>query len=473
MAHPTAIWIRGARSTKNVAAPVRGRDFFPYRPYHLGPSPARTALARIANAVQRILATGKYAGAVWTQGSPRIEEALYWLNVLVDTRLPTCGNAAQRPHGHVSNDGDKNIVDSVEYIVSRVWADEAGRNRAGVVLVQDQQVFAARDVQKADARPGGYVTTGGHGGILGAAGWEGPARLTYVPATRHTYCSAVNITRLRASAGGAVHRRTESDIDEGTAAPHGLPDEARKPARCDRSRSADGRRGRGRAEEDPRLSGRLRHALTRDVDLPDPSRRDRGQCRAHRPAPREPALGARRRPGRAAGPSPRARGHRADRVERSRARRDHRHTPSRRHPRSPRLRPAPPGAELRRRPRHILRRPRVRPLRAGLRAAERRDVAGVSRARRSRVGTHSGAGGGGPRSPRRRDARPGVPIARRAPPRPPRRRGGAAPLGEHVADDRRRPGALARAPAQLHRPPRRPGRPPPQRLRNRLTAGTR
>src|SRR5437867_6441026 len=186
----------------DIATEVRGRDFFPYRPYHLGPAPPRPALARIANAVQRILATGKYAGAIWTQGSPRIEEAMYWLNLLVDTTLPICGNASQRPHGQVSNDGDKNIVDSVDYIVSRVWADEAGRNRAGVVLVQDQQVFAARDVQKADARPGGYVSTGGHGGILGAAGWEGPALLTYVPATRHTYLSAVNLTSLPSEVGG-------------------------------------------------------------------------------------------------------------------------------------------------------------------------------------------------------------------------------------------------------------------------------
>ena len=30
---------------------------------------------------------GKYAGAVWTQGSPRIEETVYWLNLLVDTTL--------------------------------------------------------------------------------------------------------------------------------------------------------------------------------------------------------------------------------------------------------------------------------------------------------------------------------------------------------------------------------------------------
>ena len=188
----------------DIAAEVRGRDFFPYRPYHLGPAPPRPALARIANAVQRVLATGNYAGAIWTQGSPRIEETVYWLNLLVDTTLPICGNASQRPHGQLSNDGDKNIVDSVDYIVSRVWADEAGRNRAGVVLVQDQQVFAARDVQKADARPGGYVATGGHGGILGAAGWEGPAVLNYLPATRHTYLSAVNVTRLPAEVTGRL-----------------------------------------------------------------------------------------------------------------------------------------------------------------------------------------------------------------------------------------------------------------------------
>ena len=186
----------------DIAAEVRGRDFFPYRPYHLGPAPPRPALARMANAVQRVLATGKYAGAIWTQGSPRIEEAVYWLHLLVDTTLPICGNASQRPHGQISNDGDKNIVDSVDYIVSRVWADEAGRNRAGVVLIQEQQVFAARDVQKADARPGGYVATGGHGGILGAAGWDGPAVLNYLPATRHTHLSDVNLTRLPAEVLG-------------------------------------------------------------------------------------------------------------------------------------------------------------------------------------------------------------------------------------------------------------------------------
>ncbi len=111
----------------DIAPERRGRDFFPYRPRHINSSEPRLGLARIANSVQRVLASGRYLGAIWTQGSPRIEETVYWLNLLVDTTLPMCGNAAQRPHGQVSEDGSKNLVDSVDYITSRVWADAAGK----------------------------------------------------------------------------------------------------------------------------------------------------------------------------------------------------------------------------------------------------------------------------------------------------------------------------------------------------------
>ena len=188
--------------TKGDPPEVLGEDFFPYRPHHLEASPPRPALATITNSVQRILSSGKYAGAIWTQGSPRIEETVYWLNLLIDTRLPICANASQRMHGMIGNDGDKNLVDSTEFIVSRVWADGSGHNRVGVVLVQDQRIFSARDVQKADARPGGFTVTGGHGGIIGAVGHEGPPTLTYIPARRHTYLSEVNISRLPSEVRG-------------------------------------------------------------------------------------------------------------------------------------------------------------------------------------------------------------------------------------------------------------------------------
>jgi len=180
----------------DIPPEVRGRDFFPYKPVHIAAQPPRPSLARVVNKVQRVLATGDYLGGIWTQGSPRIEETIYWFNLLLDVTVPVCGNAAQRPHGQVSNDGPKNLIDSVEYLTSKVWADESGRNRAGMVLIQEQQIFAARDVQKGDARPGGYLATGGHGGIIGAVGHDGPPTLTYLPTRRHTYQSDVNITRL-------------------------------------------------------------------------------------------------------------------------------------------------------------------------------------------------------------------------------------------------------------------------------------
>ncbi len=178
-----------------------GEDFFVYRPSHLQSAPFTATLARLTNTVQKALGAGKYQGAIWLEGSPYVEETVYWLNLLIDTAVPIAGNASQRPHGAAANDGDRNIVDSVEYIISRVWADESGKDVIGGVVIQDQQVFTSREVQKGDARPGGYVATGGHGGIVGTVG-HGPARITFKPVRRHTYKSAVNLSRLPDSVRG-------------------------------------------------------------------------------------------------------------------------------------------------------------------------------------------------------------------------------------------------------------------------------
>jgi L-asparaginase len=194
---------RPDRGEGDISPERRGEDFFPYKPYHLGSAPSRRSLARATNAVQAILDTGKYDGAIWTEGSPTTEETIYWFNLLIDTTLPICGNSAQRPQGMISNDGPKNIVDSVEFIASHVWEDEQGRNAAGAVMIQEQRIFTARSVQKADARPGGYVATGGHGGIIGAVGRDDPpVVIHFIPTLRHTWKSAVNLTNLPNSVTG-------------------------------------------------------------------------------------------------------------------------------------------------------------------------------------------------------------------------------------------------------------------------------
>jgi L-asparaginase len=160
------------------------------------------SLARLTNVVQQALASGQYTGAIWLEGSPFVEETSYWLNLLIDTTVAIVGNASQRAHGAVSNDGDRNIIDAVDYILSPIWADAEGRDTVGVVVIQDEQIFTARDVQKADARPGGYVATGGHGGIVGSMGQPGPPALTFRPVKRHTHTSNVNLRCLPKSVEG-------------------------------------------------------------------------------------------------------------------------------------------------------------------------------------------------------------------------------------------------------------------------------
>ncbi len=184
---------------------IWGEDFFTYTP--LRQEPAMPTLARLTNRVQRALANGTYAGAVWLEGSPTTEETVYWLNLLIDTTVPIVGNSSQRTHGMLSNDGDRNIVDSVDYIVSGIWKDTNGFDKVGAVMIQEEQVFAARDVQKGDDRPGGYVATGGHGGIVGGIN---PVALTFLPVKKHTYSSEVNMTRLPSVVQGV--RRVDDRI---------------------------------------------------------------------------------------------------------------------------------------------------------------------------------------------------------------------------------------------------------------------
>ncbi|MBI3895915.1 MAG: asparaginase [Acidobacteria bacterium] len=176
-----------------------GEDFFTYGSYETLQDPAMPTLARLTNIVQRALAKGEYAGAIWLEASPTAEETLYWLNLLINTMVPIVGNAAERSHGMIGNDGDRNILDSVNYILSDLWKDANGSDKVGAVMIQEEQIFAARDVQKGDDRPGGFLATGGHGGIIGSTS---PLALTFLPTRKHTYSSEVNLARLPAVVSG-------------------------------------------------------------------------------------------------------------------------------------------------------------------------------------------------------------------------------------------------------------------------------
>lgn len=212
----------------DIRAELMGKDFFPYRPHRT--ETRLPDLAKATNTVQQALNSGEYVGAIWLEGSPTVPDTSYWLNLLIDTQVPISANAAQRVHGLLSNEGDRNIVDSVDYILSKAWADQEGRNGMGAVLIQDEQIFAARQAEKQDARPGGYRAVGEHGGILGTIGDPGPVTIWFKPTTLHTWRSAVNLTQLprtvpgvKRLAGKLTNVTVKIKDDNGFLCPEAIP----------------------------------------------------------------------------------------------------------------------------------------------------------------------------------------------------------------------------------------------------------
>jgi L-asparaginase len=175
----------------DIEPEVLGYDYFPYAPRHLRREPTRRVLAKVTNTVQSALRDGQFDGAIWLEGSPYMEETAYWLNLLIDCDIPIACNA-----GDIGYPGHHNIIRSVEYICSRIWASDDDKDRVGVVAVQDDQMITAREVMKLDARPGGYAATGGHGGVVASRSEHGEPVLTFVPARKHTFTSDVNLSRL-------------------------------------------------------------------------------------------------------------------------------------------------------------------------------------------------------------------------------------------------------------------------------------
>ncbi|HVU22740.1 MAG TPA: asparaginase domain-containing protein [Opitutus sp.] len=181
-----------------------GVDYFPYTYKGAEASrsnfdPSRVTLAKITNDVQAALATGQYHGALWLEGSPRVEDTIYWFNLVIDTDAPIVGVIANRPNRMLSNDGPATIVDAIDFVLSDVWRDADGHNRVGDVVVQDERITAAREAIKEAPRPGGFGTTGGTGGVIGTTHGM---RLTFLPLNRHGRGSDVRFSALPASVRG-------------------------------------------------------------------------------------------------------------------------------------------------------------------------------------------------------------------------------------------------------------------------------
>jgi hypothetical protein len=215
---------QSASGPADLPPELRGADYFGYFPRHLRTEPDMAALARATSLIQRTLGSGEFGGGQWLEGSPTTEESMYWFNLLLDVSVPLVGHSAQRPHGTLSADGDRNVVDGVRYLASRAWADAEGRDAVGTVMIVDEVVYASRQVAKTDARPGNYVATGGFGGIVGSVGGSGRPVITYLPNLRHTWCSDLRLTRLPSVVPGLSRAEVTVKDPAGALVPAAMPE---------------------------------------------------------------------------------------------------------------------------------------------------------------------------------------------------------------------------------------------------------
>ena len=101
-------------------------------------------LLRLAKRVNALLATDEVDGIVITHGTNTMEESAYFLNLVVKSAKPVVMVGAMRPGSSMSADGPMNIFRSVVAAGSR---DARGR---GVMILMNDQIIGARDLQKSD-----------------------------------------------------------------------------------------------------------------------------------------------------------------------------------------------------------------------------------------------------------------------------------------------------------------------------------
>lgn len=98
----------------------------------------------------RLLGRQDVDGLVITHGTFTVEETAWYLHLTLGTRKPVVVTCAQRKHGTLGNDGDRNLLDAIA--VARSGATAA----IGVVVAVGQEIHSARDIVKLSQRPNGF-----------------------------------------------------------------------------------------------------------------------------------------------------------------------------------------------------------------------------------------------------------------------------------------------------------------------------
>src|SRR6266850_5512480 len=136
------------------------------------------------------------SGIVVTHGTARLEETAFFLYLTIKSDRPVVVVGAQRPPTGISPDGPINLLSAI-----RVAVSEGARGK-GAMVVMDQRIISARDVQKLYARSGGFSAD--EMGMIGVVANHGP-EFFYAPTRRHTFMSEFDVRNVVALPRVDVH----------------------------------------------------------------------------------------------------------------------------------------------------------------------------------------------------------------------------------------------------------------------------
>lgn len=143
---------------------------------------------KIAKRVNEVLSRGDVDGVVITHGTDTLEETAYFLNLVVKSKKPVVLVGAMRPSTSLSADGPMNLYNAVAVASSDVAFGK------GVLVVFNDNIFAARDVTKAHTtNPAAFQSNN-----FAAIGYVnyGKTEIYYSPSRIHTTQSIFDVRKL-------------------------------------------------------------------------------------------------------------------------------------------------------------------------------------------------------------------------------------------------------------------------------------
>jgi len=146
-------------------------------------------LVGLANRINQIFAKEpKVDAVVVSMGSNSLEEVAYFLHLTVKSDKPVVLTAAQRLHGTLGADGDKNLYDAVQVAIS------PQSRGMGVLAVVNDEIHSARDVRKTIS----HRVDAWNSGDLGDIGLVDKDRVSFYrrPLRRHTKDSEFDVSNL-------------------------------------------------------------------------------------------------------------------------------------------------------------------------------------------------------------------------------------------------------------------------------------